>query len=245
MEPITNQKLCKHHSIGFCKYRDQCRYRHVQEVCVARSCSRLNCFARHPKRCKYFLKKRCKFGDECFYSHDALEADSEQTELLKNEINFLNVSVKELEEDVFKLKRANDMKASELEQADSKYYAMIEEVKELRKINQCLLEDMNLVNEKLKPGVVEQENEKLKETVAILQTVVQIYKQAEIDEEDYRKEQRPGEEPEDENELAQVKTKYKCNYCDFESENYRGVCVHTGIKHKKKEKSNELDLINF
>ena len=87
-------------------------------------------------------------SETSFYSHDALEADSEQTELLKNEINFLNVSVKELEEDVFKLKRANDMKASELEQADSKYFAMIEEVKELRKINQCLLEDMNLVNEK-------------------------------------------------------------------------------------------------
>ena len=97
------------------------------------------------------------------------------------------------------------------------------------------------MNEKLKPGAVEQENDKLKETVAILQRVVQIYKQAEIDEENGSEEN----EPEDEPELNQVDPKYKCDFCDFESDTNRGVCVHIGIKHKKKENCNEFNLINF
>ena len=147
----------------------------------------------------------------------------------------------ELEEENLKLKGDNDIKARELEQANTKYLSTIKELKELRKINQCLLEDINLLNEKLKPGDVEQENAKLKETVAILQTVVQIYKQAEIDEAAASEEN----EPEDETELTQVNSKYKCNYCDFESDTKRGICVHIGIKHKKKENSNSLNLIQF
>ena len=83
----------------------------------------------------------------------------------------------------------------------------------------------------------------MKENVAILQTVVQIYKQAEIDEEDASEEKEPEEE--DETELNQLNTKYKCDYCEFESDTNRGVCVHIGIKHKKKENGKEFNLINF
>ena len=139
--------------------------------------------------------------------------------------------MKKLEQDNIKLKKANEMKASELEQVDTKCFAATEELNELRKINKCLIEDIKVLNEKLKPGAVEQENAKLKENIAILQTVVQIYKQAEIDAEDCSEEN----EPEDETKLTQVNTKYKCDYCDFESDTNRGVCVHIGIKHKKKE----------
>ena len=60
------------------------------------------------------------------------------------------------------------MKVIELEQVDSKCFATIEELNELRKINECLIEDIKLLNEKLKPGALEQENEKLKENLAIL-----------------------------------------------------------------------------
>ena len=45
METKKNQKLCKFHSSGFCKFKDQCHYRHVHEVCLDRSCSRRGCFA--------------------------------------------------------------------------------------------------------------------------------------------------------------------------------------------------------
>ena len=67
--------------------------------------------------------------------------------------------MKKLEQDNVKLKRANELKASELKQVETNYLATIEELKELRKINECLLEDIKLLNEKLKPGAVEQENE--------------------------------------------------------------------------------------
>ena len=234
MEPNKDEKLCKFHNTGFCKFKDQCHFRHVHDVCLDRSCPRRSCSARHPKRCRYFLKKRCKFGDDCAYSHDVHEADDDEIDSLKR-------LLKELEQGNIKLKKSNDLKASELEQVIIKHFATIEELNELRKINKCLIEDIKLLNEKLKPGAVEQENEKLKENLAILQTVVQIYKQAEIAEQDVSDEN----EPEDESEPTQVNSKYKCDYCDFESDTNRGVCVHIGIKHKKTENRNDFNLINF
>ena len=53
-------------------------------------------------------------------------------------------------------------------------------------VNKSLVEDIDAINEKMKlhvPNAAELENEKLRENISILQTVVQIYKQAEIDEE--------------------------------------------------------------
>ena len=147
-------------------------------MCLDRSCSRRGCFARHPRRCRYFLKKRGKFGDDCAYSHALLEVDDRQPKLFNDKIDSLRGSLKQLEEDNMKLKRANEIKAIELEQVDTKCFATIEELNELRQINKCLLEDIKLLNEKLQPGALEQENEKLKENLAILQTVVQIYIQA-------------------------------------------------------------------
>ena len=161
MEPNKNEKLCKFHNTGFCKFKDQCHFRHVHDVCLDRSCPKRSCSARHPKRCRYFLKKRCKFGDDCAYSHDVHEADDDEIDSLKR-------LLKELEQGNIKLKNANDLKVSELEQVIIKHSATIEELNELRKINKCLIEDIKLLNEKLKPGAVEQENEKLKENLAIL-----------------------------------------------------------------------------
>ena len=66
----------------------------------------------------------------------------------------------------------------------------MEEVKELKRINDHLLNDVKRINEKLMqvlvPGAIQKENEELKETIQILQTVIAIYKQAELDEEQPR-----------------------------------------------------------
>ena len=76
------------------------------------------------------------------------------------------------------------------------------------------------------------ENEKLRENIAILQTVVQIYKQAEIDEENFVIEEELNE-GEIEHEHSKLYLKFPCDNCDFESDSRRGLCVHIGMKHKK------------
>ena len=61
---------CFHNDFGFCKFGDECRLEHSEQVCRETSCRRKYCSKRHPKACKnYFLKKHCRFGNICRYDH--------------------------------------------------------------------------------------------------------------------------------------------------------------------------------
>ena len=107
-------------------------------------------------------------------------------------------------------------------------------------MNRFLLEDVKIVNHKLKcliPGDIELENESLRQNNEILRTVVQIYKQAEIDEATLQNENGGGTQVEEE-------TRYKCNYCDFGSDSERELSVHIGVKHEEIEGIGE-NLIHF
>ena len=65
------QQLCLYYKTGFCKYRDHCKNKHVEEICEVSSCTGDNCSKRHPKMCKFYLSLgQCKFSDSCKYSHD-------------------------------------------------------------------------------------------------------------------------------------------------------------------------------
>ena len=58
-----------------------------------------------------------------------------------------------------------------------------EKLGQAQDINEKLIRDIQVLNSKLMvlvPGAVEIENEELKETLAVLNTVIDIYKQAEI-----------------------------------------------------------------
>ena len=82
-------------------------------------------------------------------------------------------------------------------------------------------------------NAAELENEKLKENISILLTVVQIYKQAEIDEENLDTEEELMEDDNIEHEHPKLYSKFPFDECEFESERRRGLSVHTGMKHKK------------
>ena len=106
---------------------------------------------------------------------------------------------------------------------------------ETLEVNKSLVEHIDAINEKLKlcvTNAAELENEKFREDIAILQTVVQIYKQAEIDEENFVIEEELNE-GEIEHEHSKLYLKFPCDNCDFESDSRRGLCVHIGMKHKK------------
>ena len=59
---------CKHFQTGYCKFRKQCRNKHIVEMCQTEHCASESCIKRHPKVCRYF-STFCKFGDNCRYKH--------------------------------------------------------------------------------------------------------------------------------------------------------------------------------
>ena len=65
------EEICKYSQTGFCKYREQCRNKHENELCEDSSkCSKKPCTKRHPKECKGFsVKGHCRFNKSCGYKH--------------------------------------------------------------------------------------------------------------------------------------------------------------------------------
>ena len=63
-------EICRYHKIGYCKYKEHCRYMHVSEICEDQTCEINSCRKRHPKTCYYYKKYgRCKFGAFCKFLH--------------------------------------------------------------------------------------------------------------------------------------------------------------------------------
>ena len=63
--------ICKFNQTGFCKFKQHCEKRHVDEICGNQSeCEHGTCEKRHPKICRYFSKDRkCRHGEKCSYLH--------------------------------------------------------------------------------------------------------------------------------------------------------------------------------
>ena len=59
---------------GFCKFGNECRNRHVNEICGNSKCDKLSCELRHPLLCRfYMINGVCKFGSDCAYLHKERE----------------------------------------------------------------------------------------------------------------------------------------------------------------------------
>ena len=65
------RNVCKRNKLGYCKYGDQCRYLHVDELCDDTKCEVLTCEKRHPRSCRFYREHgMCKFTDFCKYAHN-------------------------------------------------------------------------------------------------------------------------------------------------------------------------------
>ena len=85
------ETLCKFQNSGYCKFKENCKFRHVKEKCEEK-CDRKTCQKRHQKSCKYGL--RCSRLKTCEFKHE-----TNPDEVLKTVIKNLETSLKELVEE--------------------------------------------------------------------------------------------------------------------------------------------------
>ena len=147
MNVQENKKLCKFQNVGYCKYSDKCRFRHVSVTCKDAKCLGKGCDKRHPKRCKFhFLKKNCKFAETCCYSHSYSDnKNNELLEKLKVDLENMKQKNKELEAINVELDKANKALKKDVDEK-SKF---IEQSKIQQKEHETRLDTIEDVNEKL------------------------------------------------------------------------------------------------
>ena len=64
-------QVCIYFKYGHCKYKNNCRNRHIEDLCDTDNCDGRACEKRHPKSCRYFeIFGRCKYNP-CSCSHVA------------------------------------------------------------------------------------------------------------------------------------------------------------------------------
>ena len=91
-------QLCKKNQYGYCKYGDNCRYRHIVEKCETKNCNVFDCERRHPKICNYIRDYgQCKFTTYCKYDHDKpnnIKETFKKIETLEKKIDNLQAGTK-------------------------------------------------------------------------------------------------------------------------------------------------------
>ena len=92
---MAAENLCKYFQFGHCKFFDNCRNRHVNELCDNSNCEVINCFKRHPRPCRFYqLYHRCRF-EPCSYLHIKTN-EAEEIEKLKNILEIKTIEVETL-----------------------------------------------------------------------------------------------------------------------------------------------------
>ena len=155
-----NSYQCYHNNLGYCKFRQNCRYQHYHEVCPTTICKDKKCKFRHPKTCKHgndckFYRLKC-----CLYSHKIFNRNKDLNDIevikLEKEVEKLKLEIIKLKNDVFEKekvikdnveldKKLKDMESvnSELLQDNKKKDIKIEEVNNKLDIKNAEIQKMN------------------------------------------------------------------------------------------------------
>ena len=113
---MAGTSVCKFYKYGFCRFRDQCRYNHVHEMCNNKDCLLYSCHKRHPRLCKFHsANSYCKFGSLCQFKH----GDENQLQLPSNP-SWTSLKLKNLDETIASLRKENEELKMKLEALDLK-----------------------------------------------------------------------------------------------------------------------------
>ena len=129
--PVEN--VCKYFKYGYCKYRGNCKFKHVQEICVETDCEVDQCKYRHPRECKFYREYQiCRFGTMCCFRHETspnmlkngallqeIKILEENLEMLRQQIQEITINVKQKEQEIELLKKNQDIATQLNEKNDS------------------------------------------------------------------------------------------------------------------------------
>ena len=118
------EEVCNHQKFGFCKFKEQCKKKHLKETCkdLSSCADPKGCNKRHPRGCKgYALEGFCRFGDGCWYHHKEVSTNKDISEVkkkveeLEKVINKMaeQIVILEVELDVIKQKENVGVKIKE------------------------------------------------------------------------------------------------------------------------------------
>ena len=141
------ENVCRYNKFGFCKFKSNCKNKHIEELCEDKSCDKMNCDKRHPKPCKYFVNfGDCKLGSICAYAHN---------QSVHTAHNNMKIEIEKLEQKVDRLTMIIKNKEDIINQ-------LVKDVKVLRNIiNKIELQDVdeNIDKEEITQEGIENDNE--------------------------------------------------------------------------------------
>ena len=156
-----NNFQCHHNNLGYCRFREKCRYKHYFDVCSKSICRDKRCPYRHPRTCKYGDLCRFQIRKVCLYNHRNNNVN-EDSLLEKGEAEKLVKQVKELETEISDLKITIEKKEQRLSEVDKFISDQNNILKELKQDNLKLKDDsrekqikIGNLNEELNSKIVE------------------------------------------------------------------------------------------
>ena len=129
---------CYYNNLGYCKFRENCRYQHYHEVCPKTICKDKKCKFRQPKTCKHgndckFYKLKC-----CLYSH---KISNRNKDLHDKEVIKLGKEVEELRLEITKLKINVFEKEKVIEKMMNDNDELNKKLNDIKAVNADLLQD--------------------------------------------------------------------------------------------------------
>jgi prefoldin subunit 5 len=207
--------VCLYNKYGYCKHKEMCRKRHVNEMCEKTSCEVYKCTSRHPKICKFFWNQgHCKF-DPCAFLHkdndNSIWRIKQEHEVLQEKVNSIDKALTDLN------KQENETQSSidKISEVKSKLEDREHELDSLQK----LVHETNVKFENLQTEI-EKKFKSFEESLNILKKCV-LEKDILIE----TLENKLNEK------LDKNTTKVKCSKCNFEGSSKHGLKVHMARKH--------------
>ena len=136
---LDNQNVCLFFKFGYCKFKSNCKNKHVTQVCDDEKCVQKKCPKRHPRNCKYDTTfGSCKLGTACAYAHGKKNENNK----LEQKLDQLIEITKKKDDEIDKLIKMNNDK-------DKIIDTLLKKIKEKDEVVEQLVEDMKLVKEKV------------------------------------------------------------------------------------------------
>ena len=150
--------ICKYFDNGYCRFLEECKFHHLEDVCELKKCENEACMKRHSKPCSFYKRRRYRFGQACLFKHidivdnvskDEKSALESENVLLKEKINKIRDSFECLKRD-FKLQEStNDNQEVIINEKNAKINNLENKIKEVKLKDDKKEEEINLLRKEL------------------------------------------------------------------------------------------------